>query len=376
MRHVLLPLLLPALASSGIIVLTRAMEEFAIPGVLGAPAGIYTVTTYIFYRAISYMPPRYGVAAILAIILMALTALALWAQARILGGGRRFTTVAGRGNRPRRLQLGAWRYVTLAYALLYLFLAVGLPYLVLIYGAFIKTWGLLPTPENLTLANIVKTFDPALTVVNGLRNSVILALCGATAACILTLVISYMIVTTRPSTRVSLDLLSSIPLAMPGPVMAVALLWAYLNPPFMLYGTLWILGIAYVTCYLPYGVRMITASLWQISPEFERAASVCGADRVTSFRDILFPLVLPGVLAGWMLMFVSMVRELSASVFLFVPGTETASVALLSMWQEAMFSTVCVLSLVLIATSVTVIIIVTRFSGAAGRQAGLSSRLG
>ena len=376
LRHVVLPLLLPALASSGIIVLTRAMEEFAIPGVLGAPAGIYTVTTYIFYRAISYMPPRYGVAAILAIILMILTALALWAQTRILGGGRRFTTIAGRGHRARRQQLGAWRYATLAYALIYLFLAVGLPYLVLIYGAFIKTWGLLPAPDNLTLMNIVRTFDPALALVNGLRNSVILALSGATAACLLTLVTSYMIVSSRSSIRGALDLLSSVPLAMPGPVMAIALLWAYLNPPLMLYGTLWILGIAYVTSYLPYGVRMTTASFSQISPEFEHAAAVCGAGRMASFRDILFPLVLPGVLAGWMLMFVAMVRELSASVFLYVPGTETASVALLSMWQEARFTDVCVLSLVLIATSVTVVFVVTRLSGASGRQTGLLARLG
>ena len=371
LRYVLLPLLLPALASSGIIVLTRAMEEFAIPGVLGAPAGIYTLTTYIFYRAISYMPPRYGVAALLAIILMMLTALALWAQARILGGGRRFTTVGGRGQRPRRLELGAWRYITLAYALLYLFLAVGLPYLVLIYGAFIRNWGLPPTPDNLTLANIVRTFDPALTVASGLGNSVVLALCGATATCILMLVISHMIATARPAGRAALDVLSSIPLAMPGPVMAVALLWAYLNPPFVLYGTLWILGIAYVTAYLPYGARMITTSFRQLSPDFERAGAVCGAGRFARFRDILFPLVLPGVLAGWMLMFVSMVRELSASVFLFVPGTETASVALLSMWQEAMFSNVCVLSLVLIAISTTIIFAVTRWSGAVGRQSGL-----
>jgi iron(III) transport system permease protein len=333
------------------------------------------VTTYIFYRAISYMPPRYGVAAVLAIILMSLTALALWAQARILGGGRRFVTVAGRGHRPRRLALGPWRYVTLAYALTYLFLAVGLPYLVLIYGAFTKSWGLLPTPGNLTLANIAKTFDPALAVVNGLGNSVVLALSGATAACILTLVVSYTIVKSRASTRAALDLLSSIPLAMPGPVMAVALLWAYLNPPLMLYGTLWVLGIAYVTCYLPYSVRMITASFWQISPDFERAASVCGANRLVGFRDILFPLLLPGILAGWMLMFVSMVRELSASVFLFVPGTETVSVVLLSMWQEATFSSVCVLSLVLILTSVTIIFMVTRLSGAVGSQSGLFSRL-
>jgi iron(III) transport system permease protein len=185
------------------------------------------------------------------------------------------------------------------------------------------------------------------------------------------LVISYMIVTARPAERTVLDVLSSIPLAMPGPVMAVAMLWAYLNPPFVLYGTLGILGVAYVTAYLPYGARMITTSFRQLSPEFERAALVCGAGRFARFRDILFPLVLPGVLAGWMLMFVSMVRELSASVFLFVPGTETAAVALLGMWQEGMFSNVCVLSLVLIAISMTVIFAVTRWSSKTSRQSGL-----
>jgi iron(III) transport system permease protein len=302
---------------------------------------------------------------------MLLTGLALWAQARILGGGRRFTTVAGRGQRPRRIALGVWRYVALAYALLYLFLAVGLPYLILIYGAFIKAWGLAPIPGNLTLANIVRTFDPALTVTGALGNSLVLALSGATATCILMFVISYMIVTARPAGKAVLEVLSAIPLAMPGPVMAVALLWAYLNPPFTLYGTLWILGIAYVTSFLPYGARMITSSFRQIGPEFERAAAVCGAGRSARFRHILFPLVLPGVLAAWMLMFVSMVRELSASVFLFVPGTETSSVALLSMWQEAMFSNVCVLSLVLIALSATVLFVVTRWSGAVGHQSRL-----
>jgi iron(III) transport system permease protein len=118
---------------------------------------------------------------------------------------------------------------------------------------------------------------------------------------------------------------------------------------------------------------MITTSFRQLSPDFERAASVCGAGAIARFRDVLFPLVLPGVLAGWMLMFVSMVRELSASVFLFVPGTETASVALLGMWQEAMFSNVCVLSLVLVTISASIVFLVTRFFGSVSGQPGLSS---
>ena len=193
-------------------------------------------------------------------------------------------------------------------------------------------------------------------------NSLLLAFAGATIASLLTLIVGYIISSSESWRGRFLDFISAIPLAMPGPVMAVAMLWAYLHPPFVLYGTLWILLVAYVTHYLPFGVRTITGSFRQISIEFERASRVCGAGRVTGFRDILLPLVRPGILAGWMLMFISMIRELSSSIFLFVPGNETAAVALLEMWQEARFSNVAVLSLALITISVIVVALVRRVS--------------
>jgi iron(III) transport system permease protein len=363
--NVVLPLSMPALLSAAILVITRILEEFAIPGVLGAPSGIYTITTYIYYQAISYVPPRYEVAALLASLLMGLTAILLVLQSRILGGSRRFTTVSGKGQPPRLLRLGPWRYATLAYALVYIALTVALPYLVLLYAAFISQWGALPVLANLTLANFASTFDPALSARAGLLNSLILAVSGATFATLLTLIISYMISTGNAWTRNILDFISSIPLAMPGPVIAVAMLWAYLHEPFVLYGTLWILLVAYVTHYLPYGVRTITSSFHQLSPDFARAAAACGASRLAGFRDILFPLVRPGILAGWMLMFISMIRELSSSIFLFVPGTETTAVTMLEMWQEAQFSGVAVLSLTLIAISVAVVMLVRRLAGTA-----------
>jgi iron(III) transport system permease protein len=363
---IVLPLSLPAVLSAGILVVTRILEEFAIPGVLGAPTGIYTITTYIYYQAISYVPPRYEVAALLASLLMGLTALLLSLQSRILGG-RRFTTVTGKGPLPRLLRLGPWRWLTLGYALVYLGMTVVLPYLVLFYAAFVSQWGAAPLPANLTLANFTATFDPDLTARSGLLNSVILAVAGATLATLLTLIIGYMIAKGRSWASVVLDFVSAIPLAMPGPVIAVAVLWAYLHEPFVLYGTLWILLVAYITHYLPYGVRAITGSFRQIGEELERAATVCGASRLAAFRDVLFPLVRPGVLAGWMLMFVSMIRELSSSIFLFVPGTETSAVTMLEMWQEARFSSVAVLALTLIAISITVLLVVRRLAGAAGR---------
>jgi iron(III) transport system permease protein len=364
-RTVVLPLSMPAILSAGILVITRTLEEFAIPGVLGAPSGIYTITTYIYYQAISYVPPRYEVAALLASLLMAMTAILLFLQARLLGGGRRFTTVSGKGHPARLLRLGRWRYASLAYALIYIGLTAALPYLVLLYAAFISRWGAPPALSNLTFRHFVSTFDPQLSVRSGLLNSLILAVSGATLATLLTLIISYMIAKGRPWTRSVLEFVSAIPLAMPGPVLAVALLWAYLHEPFVLYGTLWILLVAYITHYLPYGVRTIGGAFRQLSPDFERAAAVCGSSRLAGFRDILFPLLRPGVLAGWMLMFISMIRELSSSIFLFVPGTETTAVTLLEMWQEADFSGVAVLSLTLIAISVAVVMLVRRLAGAA-----------
>jgi iron(III) transport system permease protein len=362
-RNVIIPLSMPGILSAGILVFTRALEEFAIPGVLGAPSGIYTVTTYIYYQAISYMPPRYEVAALLASCLMAVTGLCLGLQSWILGGSRRFTTVSGKGHPPRLLRLGRWKYMTLGYALLYIGLAVVLPYLVLIYAAFVTSWGQFPTLSNLTFTHLIEAFAPELSIRRGLLHSLVLAFSGATIAALLTLIVSYVIIKNNSWFGRFLEFVSSIPLTMPGPVLAVAMLWAYLNPPVVLYGTLWILLVAYVTHYLPYGVRTITSSFRQISVEFERAAEMCGANRLQGFRDILFPLVRSGVLAGWMLMFVSMVRELSSSIFLFVPGTETTAVTLIEMWQEANFSSVAVLSLTIVAISLAVVALARYFSG-------------
>jgi len=155
---VVLPLSMPAILSAGILVITRILEEFAIPGVLGAPTGIYTITTYIYYQAISYVPPRYELAALLASVLLGLTAILLVLQSRILGGGRRFTTVSGKGHALRLVRLGRWRYLTFAYALIYIGLTVALPYLVLLYAAFISQWGAAPVFSNFTLANFIATF--------------------------------------------------------------------------------------------------------------------------------------------------------------------------------------------------------------------------
>ncbi|MCO5066582.1 MAG: iron ABC transporter permease [Rhizobiaceae bacterium] len=369
-RYVVLPLSMPGILSAAILVFTRALEEFAIPGILGTPSGIYTITTYIFYQAISYTPPRYEIAAMLATFIMAVTGFGLALQARILGGKQQFTTVAGKGQQPRPMQLGRWRYVTLAYALVYIFLAVILPYAVLIYAAFIDRWGNAPTFAHLTLHNFAETFSPDLNVRSGFRNSLILAVSGATIASLLALLVSYVIVKRRNWFGQALEFITVIPMTMPGPVLAVAMLWAYLNPPLVLYGTLWILLFAYVTHYIPYGVRTITGSFRQVSVEFERAAAVCGATPTRGFTDIMLPLVRSGVLAGWMLMFVSMIRELSASIFLFVPGTETISVSLVEMWQEARFTSVAVLSLSVVAVSLTVIVIVRYFFGGSSVRAG------
>jgi iron(III) transport system permease protein len=241
-----------------------------------------------------------------------------------------------------------------------------MPFSVLIYAAFIGSWGDAPVVENLTAAHFAATFSPDLNVGSSFLNSLVLALGGATLAIVLTLLVSIVIVKGHAPASHALEFVTAIPLTMPGPVMAVALLWAYVHPPFALYGTLWILLLAYMTHYIPYGVRTITGSLRQVSDELEKAALICGATRARSFRDVMLPLVRSGVLAGWMLMFVSMIRELSASIFLFVPGTETIAVSLVERWQEGDFSSVAVLSLTVVTVSLAVIVAVRRLFGPVG----------
>lgn len=347
--RVTLPLMAPAIISGALLVLIQSLEVFAIPATIGTPAGIYVFVTQI-YQLIGDLPPNYSEAAALSLPLLIVCGLALAFQTRLLGKGRSYATVGGKAIRPQLIQLGGWRYVTLAYALAYILVSAVLPYLVFVYGALIKSSGMPPVMENLTLQNITDFFTGSSSsmIIRAISNSLVLSLSGATIAIAVAALVAYFVNRGRWWGKGTLDFIALIPVAVPGAVLSIGLLWAYLRPPFELYGTLTILLIAYVTRHLPFGVKSITTTIVQVSEELERAAVISGAHWSRMFRRVLIPILMPGLVSGWVLMFVSMMRELSASIMLFASNTETLAVALYLLWDEALFQHVSILSLVMI----------------------------
>ena len=354
-----IPLAMPAILSGALLVFIQAIGSFAIPAAIGMPGRIYVFVTQI-YSYLLGVPPKFAEAAALSIPLLVLSGLALWAQIRAVGKGKMYTTVGGKAFRPRLVELGNWRYVALAFVGLYLVLSAVLPYMVIIYGTFIKDAGLAPIWDNLTLEHVRTVVEGGSfpMVYRSITNSLTLSLGGATIAISLGALVAYFINRGDWPGRGWLDFLTLIPVAIPGAVISIALLWAYARPPFDFYGTMTIIMIAYITRFLPFGVKAVSASVLQVSEELEKAAFVSGASWMMTFRRILVPLIIPGLLAGWVLLFISMMRELSASIMLYAFNQETLAVALYLTWEDGVFAHVCILALIILFLSLGSIAIV------------------
>ena len=350
--RITLPMAAPAILSGALLTFIQSLEVFAIPATIGVSGGIYVFSTQL-WRMMIGIPPNFSHAAALSIPILLVCGLALWGQTRALGRSARYTTVAGKSFRPRLVELGPWKYVSLAFAAFYLLVSAILPVLTLIYGTFISNRGRPPTFEYLTLGHLheIITGDGGAVILRSIQNSLFLSFMGATIGIALSAVVAYFVVRSTWRGRGTLDFLALIPVAIPGAVIAIAMLWAYIREPFNLYHTLWIILIAYITRFLPFGVRAVSNSITQIHEELERAAAVSGANWGVVFWKILVPLAMPGIVAGWIILFVSMMRELSASIMLFSSNKEVISTILIQLYDEGLFSHVCILSLIIVILS-------------------------
>ncbi len=358
--RITLPLVLPAILAGGLLVFILAAEQFAVPAVLGTPGKIRVLTTSIF-EAQSVYPARDGLAAALSGILMVIALGGLWLHIRLLAG-RSFVTVKGRSAPTRRVRLGGLRYVLLGICCLYLVLAVVLPLSTIFLSSIRKIWTAEFHWEQFTLDNyrVVLFSYPA--AQRAIVNSLLLAVLGALATILFCALISFLSLRTRYPGHRLLDVLAMIPAGFPGIVLAVGLLHAWISPPLVLYGTIWILYVAYLTRYLPLGVRAVSASLMQIHPELEELAAMSGASWFQTFRHIVLPLLRPGLAAGWALLFVAFTRELSASILLYSPKLEVLSVVIYTMYQEGGFRTLSALTMLQVAIAVVVLVVAKRMT--------------
>ena len=321
-RRITLPLVSPAILSGAILVFVSSAGEFGVPLALGSPFKIETMTTQI-YNLTSGSAIDYNASAALATVLAALTLAFVFVHRRIVLP-RSYTTITGKGYRPAIVDLGRWRWAALALNLFYLLMAVILPLMALFLVSISVRWEGRFELGALTFANYAYVFSHPLSA-RAVWNSLKLAVVGATICMALALLVAYAIHRGRGRGRALLDLVSSLPVGFPGIVLAMGILIAYIRTP--LYSTLWILMVGYITRYMPYGQRMVSSALLSLSPELDQSSRTSGASWVTTVRRISLPLLKPGIVAGWLLLFVIFLREFPISVLLYKGGLEVLSVA-------------------------------------------------
>jgi iron(III) transport system permease protein len=359
LRLVTLPLMLPAMLGSGLLVLVQAMGLFSVPAVLGMPNGFVVAGTQI-YRLLNNYPPRVSDAAAWGLLLLLATAGLVSLQA-ILLRRRSYVTVTGRAFRPRMLEIGPARWLLAASAWAYIALAVVLPVGTLLWAALVSFITIDPRLMTFDFQHFhYVLFEYAKTYL-ALKNSLILAAASATCVCALGLAVSWVIVRTRSITRPCLDQVSMFPLAIPSMVLALGLLWAYVGLKLLpIYGTIWILLVAYVTHYLPFGVRAGSGALRQLHVELEDAARVSGATWGKTLRWVVLPLTRPTLIATWTLLFILAMQEVSSSILLYTSRTTVLAVAVFDLWEAGNVNALAALSVIQLAITFAALLLLFR----------------
>src|SRR6266540_5306705 len=358
-KDITLPLALPAVISGFTLAFLESITVFGAPAMIAIPARLHTITTRIW--SLFDYPPQEHLAAAYAIPLLVATAVLLILQRRLLGG-RGFATITGKAGTRRIVRLGAWRFPALGLAFIVVALAVLLPYAQMVVASLSKAWGRPPGLDNLTLDHYGFLFTYSLAQ-TALLNSLKLAVLAATLALILGVGVGYLVRRGLVPGGGILAFLALSPLAVPSIVLAVALFIIYTSPGLRLYGTIWILLIAYLTKYLSVAYSGADNSLRSLHPELEEAARISGAPRPVAMWDVTLPLVAAGLASAWLLVFMPALRELSASIILTSPQSMVASVLFWQLYAEGKLEIVSALGILLLVVTFVSLALSFRIAG-------------
>jgi len=351
LRRVTLPLLTPALISGALVVFVTSAGLFDVPLALASPKGIRTMPTEIF-QLVQY-PSDFGRAAAFGVVVMTVTVLLTVLQRRYIDK-RRFETVTGKGYRPRTIALRLrGRIAALALEAIYIGAGVVLPVMALLMVSFSSIWTGRLDPARLTVANYdYVLFNYSLTR-QAILNSLFLALVGASLGVIISVLQAYYVNRGNRKNRALIDAVLSLPLGIPGIILGLGFLILAIRTP--LYSTLAIILIAYIARFFPFATRTVSAMLLAINPELEQSARASGATWLQTMRYVLLPLLLPAIIAGWLMLFVIFIRELGATILLYAQGTETISVALVVLSEHSIgrVAALAVIQLVLLLSAFT-----------------------
>jgi iron(III) transport system permease protein len=354
-----LPLAAPALVAGFIIAFLQSMTLFGTPAILALPAGVDTMTTKIW--SLFQFPPQLGLAAAVSLPLLLITVALLRAQTAIMGR-RGYSIIGGKGGGVRFIRLGAWKIPALALFVFVLGCSIVLPYGVLLRTAFVRNWSGPLGLENLSLEHWRFVFFEFSQTKLALANTFVLGVSAATAGTILVTVVGYLSLRKLVWGHRYLAFLATSPVAIPGIVLAVGLFLSYTQPPLVLYGTLSIIFLAYLTKELPVGYQQVAASLRSVHPELEDASRIFGANRLNALIDITAPLVRNGVIATWILIFIGSIRELSATILLFTARTKTISVTMFDLRESNDWGPIAVLSITMLVITFVMILLINHFT--------------
>jgi iron(III) transport system permease protein len=362
-RRVTIPLAMPALLAGALIAFLQSMTLFGSPAILALPAGFHTMTTKIW--SLFQFPPKLELAAAASLPLLVLTILLLRAESMVLGR-RGYSVVGGKQGNPRLVRLGALRWVAIGFVFLVLALPIFLPYAALINAAFSRVASQFIWFDNFTFQNFDFVFFQLSATKLAVKNTFILGMLAATIGTILAVVISYVTSRKAIAGHRALGFLATAPVAIPGIVLGVGLFLSYARPPFVLYGTLWILLIAFVTIALPAAYQQMQSAFRSVHVDLEEAGRILGATRLRTLRDITAPLLRTSVIATWCFIFVGVMRELSAAVILFTSETKVISVLIFDLKESGDLGAIAVLGLAMLVITFAVVVAVNRVPGLGG----------
>ncbi|HEY7047838.1 MAG TPA: iron ABC transporter permease [Jatrophihabitantaceae bacterium] len=311
-----------------------SLESFETPALIGIPGGVKVLTTQVYLNISSALRPRYGLSAAYGLVLIAFVSIALWYYTYTTRQAGKYVTVSGKGVRPRKVELGRWRWLT-AFLVILLPIVLLLPLLVMLWAALlpryeIPSWSALHSVTLDNFSNLVHNHD----IYTSLLNSLEVGVTAALASVLLSAMAAWVVVRTSIRFRSALEYVVTAPLVFPGVVLGVALLQAYLDLPIPVYGTLWILVIAFCVKYIPYGMRFSSPALLQIGRELEEAASMSGAGWFRTFFKVVLPLMAASLTGAFIYIFLLSMKELSVALLLYTPGTQLVSVQIYTLWTQ------------------------------------------
>ncbi|MDP2241799.1 MAG: iron ABC transporter permease [Burkholderiales bacterium] len=360
--RVTLPVLRPAILAAFILGVVRSLASFAVPSVIGMPGRVQVLATHLYEMIATGFATDYGKAAAVGMSVLAASVTLIVIYRTLTAESEKYVTISSRGFRPTVVELGKARMPLFGVVGVLSFVLIVLPVAVLLYTSFVP-YSMVPSARAFSMMSLKHWTDVLNDPISllSLKNSLFLAVVGATLGVILSVFVAYVIVKVKTRASGVLESLSYLSFSFPGIVIGVGFMWFFVQTP--LYATIWALLLGYIATYLPYGIRPMSSAFIQIHSHLEESSLVCGASPMTTMRRIIVPLLIPGIVSGWILMASMFVRELTLSVVLSRPGTEVLAVQILRFAEDGLWGRLSALGMIMILISTALVVVATLVGG-------------